>query len=101
MTTYISDMELNTNHNGRYVTTLTLLYHATSLKQNEQQSYLHTVAIKSRLEDEDAINMVSGDRFEVRGDILKDFIDKFDIDLKLMNDEYILDDNIYLVEFDT
>ena len=30
-----------------------------------------------------------------------DVIDKFDIDLKLMNDEYILDDNIYLVEFDT
>lgn len=37
----------------------------------------------------------------MRGDMLNQFIDKFDIDLKLMNDEYILDDNIYLVEFGT
>lgn len=33
-------------------------------------------------------------------DMELNFIDKFNIDLKLMNDESIVDKNIYLVEFD-
>ena len=33
-------------------------------------------------------------------DMKLNLIDKFDIDLKLMNDESIVDKNIYLVEFD-
>ena len=101
MSTYISEMEVSTNKNGRLVTTLTMLYHATHINQEEQQSFLHILSIKTRRDDEDAINYVDSSHIELRGDMLKQFIDKFDIDLKLMNDEYILDDNIYLVEFDT
>lgn len=101
MSIYISEMEVNTNKNGRLVTTLTMLYHETYTNQSEQQSFLYTLYIETCQDDEDAITYINSSRIELRGDMLKQFIDKFDIDLKLMNDEYILDDNIYLVEFDT
>ena len=100
MSTYISDMDLSTNKNGRYVTTLTLLYHETFSNQSEQQSYLRQLVAVSALEDEEDAIMLNDNEFEIKGHMLTRFIDRFNIDLKLMNDESIVDDNIYLVEFD-